>query len=114
MLQLDEVSMSGSSSWDLARVHHVAVQRELADERIDLPQAQGQLRMALQIAAHEAVVAHADFQRGGAGVVGGSRAIFFGQRQHAQDAAHGQLSLQTMHGLAQRADVGPGFFGAVQ
>ena len=87
--------------------NEVAVQSELADERIDLPQAQRQLRIAFQVAAHEAVLARARFQRHGASVIGGSNAVLLGQRQHAQDAAHRNSSLALVHGLAQRADVGP-------
>src|ERR1700692_306742 len=40
----------------------VAVKIELADQGIDLPQADGWLRVALQIAAHEAVIVNLEFQ----------------------------------------------------
>ena len=66
---------------------------ELADQRIDLAQAQRQLRMPLQIAAHEAVLAGAHFQSGGAGIVDAGGAVLLGQRQHALNAAHRGLAV---------------------
>ena len=94
--------------------NEVAIQSELADERIDLPQAQRQLRIAFQVAAHEAVFARARFQRHGASVIGGSDAVLLGQRQHTQDAAHRNWSLALVQGLAQRADVRSGLVRAAQ
>ena len=40
----------------------IAVKRELADERIDLSQAQRELQIAFEIPAYEAVVAHSALQ----------------------------------------------------
>ena len=87
---------------------------ELADEWIDLPQAQRRLRIAFQAAAHEAVFRRARFQRQGASVIGGRHAILFGQCKHAQDAAHGHFSLALVQSLTQRADVRSGGGGTVQ
>ena len=53
----------------------VAIQSELADERIDLPQAQRQLWVAFQVPAHEAVLAGTGFQGDGASIIGGSNAV---------------------------------------
>jgi len=90
--------------------NEIAVQRELADQRIDLAQAQRQLRVVFQIAAHEFVFASASFQSHRTGVVGGSDAVLLRQREHAQNLAHGDLSVVAMKGLTQLADVSPGFF----
>src|SRR5579863_836403 len=92
----------------------IAVQRELADQWINLTQTQRQLRVVLQVAAHEVVFARACFQGHGAGVIGGSNAVLFGQRQHAQDAAHRNLTMFPVHGSAQRSDMRSCFFGAVE
>ena len=54
----------------------VAIQSELADQRIDLPQAQWQLRVTFQVAPDKAVLAGTRFQRDGAGFIGGSDAVF--------------------------------------
>jgi hypothetical protein len=92
----------------------IAVQRELADQRINLTQTQRQLRVVFQVAAHEVVFARARFQSYGAGIIGGNNAVLFGQRQHPQDAAHRSLSVFPIQGLAQRADMRSGFFGSMQ
>ena len=75
-----------------ATFDEIAIERELADEWIDLAQAQRQLRIAFQVAAYEAVFACARFQSQGASVIGGGHAVLLGQvREHAQDAAHRSL-----------------------
>ncbi len=70
--------------------------------------------MPLQIAAHKAVIADADFQSRGASIIDGGGAVLLGQRQHAQDAAHGSLSVGLMHAAAKRADLRAGSVGAAQ
>ena len=92
----------------------VAVLGQLADQRIDLVQAQRQLRVALQVAAHEAVLIGAHFERGGAGIVDAGNAVFLGQRQHAQNAAHRGLTLLAVYAAAERADLLAGMIGAAQ
>ena len=71
----------------------------------NLPQAQPQLRGALQVAAHEAIFRDTDFQSRGAGVIDGRYAVLLGQREHAQNAAHRRLTVKLKHGLAERADL---------
>src|SRR5450759_2589564 len=79
--------------------------QQFADQRIDLAQAQRQLRISFQVAAHEAVLTGAHFERGGAGIVDAGDAVFIGQRQHAQNAAHRGLALLAVHAAAERADL---------
>ena len=59
----------------------VAIESELADERIDLAQAQRQLRVVFQIAAHEAVFASSGFKRHRASIIGGSKTILLHERK---------------------------------
>jgi hypothetical protein len=92
----------------------IAIQGELADQWIDLSQAQRQLRVVFQVAAHEVVLAGAGFQSHGASVIGRSDAIFFRQRQHAQDAAHRGLAVLSVQLLTQCPDVLPCFFSAAE
>src|SRR6202521_3093174 len=92
----------------------IAIQSELADQRINLTQAERQLWVVLQVAAHEVVFARACFQSHGAGVIGGSNAVLFGEREYAQDAAHRNLAMLSVQGPAQRADLRSCFFGAME
>lgn len=92
----------------------LAVQSELADQRIDLTQAQRPLRVMFQVAAHEVVFARAYFQSHVAGILGGSEAVLFGKRLQAQDAAHRNLAMLSVQGLAQRADTRSCLLGAMQ
>jgi len=55
-------------------LNEVAVQGKLADQRIDLTQAQWHLGPPLQIAAHEAILVDTDFQSRGAGIIDGCSA----------------------------------------
>src|SRR6266436_1883880 len=90
----------------------VAVQGELADQGIDLPQTQWQFWITLQVAAHKVVIADAHFQSCGAGIVNGCGAVLLGQRQHAQDAAYRNLAVLVVHPTAERPDVQSGFASA--
>ena len=92
----------------------VAIKSKLTNQRIDLAQAQRQLRVVFQIAANEAIFASAGFQRYGASIVGGSQTVLFNERKHAQDAANGYLPLIAIHRLAEYANVRTGLFGAPQ
>src|ERR1039457_626752 len=56
----------------------IAVQRELADQRIDLAQAQRQLGAPLQVAAHKAVIADAHLQGSGASFLDAGGAVLLG------------------------------------
>ena len=97
-----------------AGLNEIAVERELADQRIDLAQLQRQLRTVLQVAAHEVVFGRACFQGHGAGVLRGRDAILLGQGEHAQDAAHRDFSVIAMQALAESADVPARLFATRQ
>src|SRR5260370_14579221 len=71
----------------------IAIQSELADQRINLTQAERQLWVVFQVAAHEVVFPRACFQSHGAGVIGGSNRGLFGEREYTQDAAHRNLAM---------------------
>ena len=83
---------------------HVAILAQFADEGIDLLQAQRGLLAALQIAANELVIAHAQLQRRSAGLIASSIAVLFGKREHALDAADSEFALASMDGIGDRAD----------
>src|SRR5437879_13763400 len=59
----------------------------------------------LQIAADKAVFLHSHVQRGGAGFIDRRRAVFLGQGENTQDAAHTDLALCTMDGIAEHTNV---------
>ena len=68
------------------------LQRKLPNERIDLPPAQQRFGwIPLRITAHEVVLAAADFERGGAGIVHSRDAVLFAQRQDTHNASHRRL-----------------------
>src|SRR2546422_10347014 len=71
-----------------ATLEEVAVEGELADERIDLTQRERRRRMALEVAADK-LVGRAEVERDGAGGVDGGRAVLAGEGQQPLDAAHG-------------------------
>src|SRR5579872_6027215 len=81
---------------------------QLADQRIDLLQAEWSLWATFQIAANEAIFLNSHVQRGGAGFLDGSPAVLFGQRENAQDAADANFPLLAMDGFAECADVRAG------
>src|SRR2546428_2771518 len=70
--------------------------------------------MTLQVAAHEAVLTSAHFQRRGAGLVDTGGAVFLSQRQHAQNASYRSLAVLAVHAAAERADLLAGLVGAAQ
>src|SRR4029434_6502093 len=104
MLSFDEVHVLLSFGFVL---DEVAVLGQLADQWIDLVQAQRQLRMSLQVEAHEAVLAGAHFQSDGAGIVNAGGTVFLGQRQHALNTAHRGLAVLAVHAATERADCSP-------
>ncbi len=58
-----------------------------------------------QIAAHKAVFVHSHFQGRCASILDRGCAEFFGQREHAQDAADTRFSLLAIKKVAECADV---------
>src|SRR5438445_3153170 len=72
------------------------------------------LRAALQIAADKAVFLHSHVECGGAGFIDRRGAVFLGQGENAEDAAHSDLALLAVDGIAECADVRSGATGAPQ
>ena len=82
----------------------VAIQRELADERIDLPKRQR--RPALQIAAHKAVARGTDFERRLGSLFDRWRAVFLGELQDAEDATNRRWAVIAVDDLLRQAKIG--------
>ena len=89
-----------------ALLDEVAILGQFADQWIDLPQRERSLRSALQIAAHEAILGDAQFQRRRTGIVASCAAILLGQLKNALDAAYSEFALASMDGVADSADAG--------
>ena len=68
--------------------------------------AQRELGVALQVAAHKAIVLYAEIESRGAGIVDGGHAVFLGQRDHSQNAADAELGFVAKNRLAELTDVG--------
>jgi hypothetical protein len=81
----------------------VAILRQLADERIDLLQAQRGLWLAFQITTYEAILGNTQFQRSRTGVVAGRAAVLFSQVENPLDAAQSSLRLALVNRFAERA-----------
>jgi PAS domain-containing protein len=95
-------------------VDEVAVLHQLADQGIDLLQTEWGLGAAFQIAADKAIFLDSHFQRSGAGLIDRRGAVLLSQRKNAQDAAHTDLALLAMDGVAERSDVRAGATGPPQ
>src|SRR5580700_6774531 len=85
--------------------NEVAVESELANQWIDLPQADRRLRTALQITANETEIENFQFQSGGTGIVDAGHAVFFGEGEKPQYAAHGGFGLPFQQSFRELADV---------
>ena len=70
--------------------------------------------MAFQIAAHEAVVLHAQIESRSAGIVDSNHAMLFGERHDTENAADACLGFVAIDRLAELADVATGLGGAGQ
>ena len=84
----------------------VAILSQFADQWIDLPQTERRLRIALQIAAHEAILGDAQFQRRRTGIVRSCAAVLLDQLENALDAAYSEFALASLDGVADSADAG--------
>src|SRR5438094_10430119 len=78
-----------------ATLEEVAVEGELADERIDLAERERRRRMALEVAADK-LVGRAEVERDGAGGVDRGRAVLAGEGQQPLNAAHGAQRIVRM------------------
>src|ERR1035441_2993801 len=111
MLQFDEVHglLSFSFVFD-----EVAVLGQLADQWIDLVQAQRQLRMSLQVAAYEAVFIGAHFERRGAGMSTLATPYFLASDNTPRMRRTCGLAVLAVQTAAERADLLTGVIGAAQ
>src|SRR5712691_1689347 len=92
----------------------IAVLHQFPDQRIDLVQAEWELRLPLEVAPHKVVLVHAHFQSRRAGLISHCRTELLSQGKHAQDATHADLPLAGMDRLAEGADVCTSVTGAGQ
>src|SRR5713226_4968478 len=92
--------------------NEIAVLDQLADQGIDLLQAQGGGGTVLEIVPDKAVLVYSHLQSYRASLIDRWSAEFFRQGQHALDAADRALSLPIMEGTAEGADVRAGLLGA--
>jgi hypothetical protein len=90
-------------------VDDVSVLLQLADERIDLAQAQAELGLAFQVAAHEAILRNTDFEGSGAGIFDSRQAVFLGQREQTLNAPQSLFSVALVQALTELADMLTGF-----
>src|SRR5712691_1083509 len=93
-------------------VNEVAILDQLADQGIDLLQAQWGLRTALEIAPDKLVLVHSYFEGDGTSIVDRGGTELLGQGENAQDATNANFSLLTMDRLAEGADVRTGSTGS--
>ncbi len=89
-------------------VDEVAVEGELADERVHLAKRQGHGWPLLEVATHEAVVRQVEVEGGLRGVVDRGGAVLPGEGRDAQDVPRPEFAFAVVDVLADRADVGPG------
>jgi hypothetical protein len=77
-------------------VNEVAIERELADDRIDLTERQRHRRSAFHVLAHEAIRGHPDLECRCGGVLHDRDAVLLGQSEDAEDPAHAGGALVLM------------------
>lgn len=92
----------------------VAIDGQLADQRVDLAQGQRQGRAPLEVAPHEAVLgsAHVESQRGG--IFDHGHAVLLHQSEHAEDVPDAKVAAGAVDTRAELADVLTGVPGARQ
>jgi hypothetical protein len=87
---------------------------ELADQGVDLLEAERQRRSVRERLAHEAIGREVQGQGLGADLVDDRGAVLAGEREHALDAADAGLLFPAVDRPAQGADVAPGAVGAAE
>src|SRR5258707_10415854 len=92
----------------------ITVVHQFADQRIDLAQTEGGLRTTLQVAAHETIFVHAHLESCRASFIDSGSAIFFGERENAQDAPHAHFALLAIDKVAKCTDLGAHSAGAAE
>src|SRR5215831_3428295 len=81
---------------------------ELPNEWIDLAQRERGRRLAFEIAADEAVLGDAEFQRCNTSFLDDGGAVLLDEGEDAEDPPDAELPVATVNAVAQRADVVPG------
>jgi hypothetical protein len=95
-------------------LNEVAVLEQIADQGIDLLQAQGSGWTVLEVMFEEAVLVDTHLQSQGTGLVHGRWAELFGQSEHALDTANRDRALALMKSTTEGANVGAGLLGSPQ
>jgi len=95
-------------------IDEVAIQRELADERIDLPQGQRDGRPPLDIFTDEAIREGADVERRLRRIIDDGDAMFPGQREDTEDLPDAMGAVVGVEMTAEGADRRPGGGGPAQ
>jgi hypothetical protein len=72
------------------------------------------LRTTLEVATHETIFVHAHLEGWRARFIDGSGAIFFGERENAQDAPHAHFALLAIDKVAKCIDMGAHSAGAAE
>src|SRR5262245_4598466 len=85
-------------------IDEIAVERELANERIDLAQRERHRRPAFEIAPDEAIGGHAVIERGLGSIFDDRRPMLLRQGEDAEDAADAGRALVLMDVIADGAD----------
>ena len=89
-------------------IDEIAIERELADERIDLAQGQRQRRTTVEIFPEEAVGRDTEVEGGLGGVVDDGGAMLARERKDAEDPADAGGAVVLMDVVADDADGRPG------
>src|SRR5882724_1651569 len=92
----------------------ITVVHQFTDQGIDLAQTQGGLWTTLEVATHETIFVHAHLEGCRASFIDGRGAIFFGERENAQDAPHAHFALLAIDKVAQGTDMGAHSAGAAE
>src|SRR6266849_8204072 len=92
----------------------ITVVHQFADQRIDLAQTEGGLADNAQVAAHETIFVHAHLESCRASFIDGGSAIFFGERENAQDAPHAHFASLAIDKVAKCTDMGAHPAGAAE
>src|SRR5262252_1432065 len=90
----------------------ITVVHQFADQGIDLAQAERSLRATLEVAPHKTIFVHAHLEGCRTSFIEGGDAIFFGERENAQDAPHAHFALLAIDKVTKCTDVGAHSAGA--
>ena len=89
-------------------IDEVAIERELANERVDLLERERRGGPPFEIAAEKAIGRDLELERRFGGVVGRRRPVLLGEREDAEDAAHAGGALVVVDVGADRVEMRAG------